>query len=339
MINSSFLCSGAVKSNIGHLEGASALAGVIKAVLVLERGIIPPNANFRRLNPKIDDKRLSLKVSCSFARRCRTFADWDENVQFPEECYDWPTPGLRRASINSFGYGGSNAHIVLDDAYNYMRLRGLQGRHCTNVALGSCPSLRSVSPSPTDCFESSDPWASPRDSGRNTPLSSSSESCWSLACSQAMRSTHLRPRLVVWSAGDEDGIDRIAEAYEEYFSTSGEQRLEDFYFLDDMAYTLNSCRSHLAWRSFAILEPSSQPLSLRSSISQPMQARTSRTDRLGFVFTGQGAQWFAMGRELLCYSSFRQDVEAADLYLERIGCTWSVCGMSCYSRTPLLLSV
>lgn len=325
-----------MKSNIGHLEGASALAGVIKAVLVLEKGVIPPNANFQHLNPKIDDKRLSLKVGLYFAPTHRIPADQYENKQFPEECYDWPTPGLRRASINSFGYGGSNAHIVMDDAYHYMRLRGLQGRHCTNVTLGNCPSLRSVSSSPTDCFESSDPWESPGDSGRNTPISLPSESSWSLACSQAMRSTHLRPRLLVWSAGDEDGIDRLAEAYEEYFSTVGEQRLEDIYFLDDMAYTLSNCRSHLAWRSFAILEPPLPPRSLRSSISQPVQARANRTERLGFVFTGQGAQWFAMGRELLCYSSFRKDLEAADLYLESIGCTWSVCGTSSHFRILLL---
>lgn len=52
-----------MKSNIGHLEGASALAGVIKAILVLENGIIPPNANFEHLNPKIDEKELGLKVS------------------------------------------------------------------------------------------------------------------------------------------------------------------------------------------------------------------------------------------------------------------------------------
>jgi acyl transferase domain-containing protein len=53
---------GAVKSNIGHLEGASGLAGVIKAILVLEKGIIPPNANFEKLNPKIDAYYLRLKV-------------------------------------------------------------------------------------------------------------------------------------------------------------------------------------------------------------------------------------------------------------------------------------
>lgn len=56
---------GAVKSNLGHLEGASALAGIIKAVLVLEKGVIPPNTNFEKLNPKIDATALNLKVCVS----------------------------------------------------------------------------------------------------------------------------------------------------------------------------------------------------------------------------------------------------------------------------------
>ena len=54
---------GAVKSNIGHLEGASGLAALIKAVLILEKGVIPPNANFEKVNPKIDTEFLRIKVS------------------------------------------------------------------------------------------------------------------------------------------------------------------------------------------------------------------------------------------------------------------------------------
>jgi acyl transferase domain-containing protein len=58
-----FIFRGAVKSNIGHLEGASGLAGLIKTVLILERGIIPPNANFRRQNMAIDAEFLKIKAS------------------------------------------------------------------------------------------------------------------------------------------------------------------------------------------------------------------------------------------------------------------------------------
>jgi acyl transferase domain-containing protein len=52
-----------VKSNIGHLEGASGIAGVIKTVMVLETGIIPPNANFEETNPDIDAEFLKIKVA------------------------------------------------------------------------------------------------------------------------------------------------------------------------------------------------------------------------------------------------------------------------------------
>ncbi len=53
---------GALKSNIGHMEAASGIAGLIKAVMVLEKGLIPPNANFEKINPRIPADRWRLKV-------------------------------------------------------------------------------------------------------------------------------------------------------------------------------------------------------------------------------------------------------------------------------------
>jgi acyl transferase domain-containing protein len=53
---------GAVKSNIGHLEGASGIAGIIKTILVLETGVIPPNANYEKTNIDIDEDFLRIKV-------------------------------------------------------------------------------------------------------------------------------------------------------------------------------------------------------------------------------------------------------------------------------------
>lgn len=92
---------GSVKSNIGHLEASSGIAGVIKTILILESGNIPAVAEFESPNPKL---RLD---------------DW--NLSVPTKLTEWPTRGLRRASINSFGYGGSNAHLILDDALNYLK--------------------------------------------------------------------------------------------------------------------------------------------------------------------------------------------------------------------------
>lgn len=56
------MCSGAVKSNIGHLEGGSGVASLIKTIMVLEKAVIPPNANFETLNHRIDAGFANLKV-------------------------------------------------------------------------------------------------------------------------------------------------------------------------------------------------------------------------------------------------------------------------------------
>ncbi|KAM0256727.1 hypothetical protein ACHAQJ_004795 [Trichoderma viride] len=100
---------GSVKTNIGHLEGAAGIAGLIKGVLALERGRIPPNINFIKGNPKID------------------FENW--KVKVPTEMLDWPIPGIRRVSVNSFGFGGSNAHVVVDEAPGYLSSKGLKANH------------------------------------------------------------------------------------------------------------------------------------------------------------------------------------------------------------------
>ncbi|MCV7409101.1 sulfolipid-1 biosynthesis phthioceranic/hydroxyphthioceranic acid synthase [Mycobacterium florentinum] len=91
------LLLGAVKSNMGHLEGAAGIAGLIKAVLAVYRGHIPPNLNYKTPNPHIPFDEMRLKVVA--------------------EPTDWPDTGLpRRAGVSSFGFGGTNAHVVVEQA-------------------------------------------------------------------------------------------------------------------------------------------------------------------------------------------------------------------------------
>lgn len=87
---------GSVKSNIGHLEPASGAAGIAKLALALKNQIIPPNIHFKKGNPNIPFDELKLKV--------------------PTESIPWPiTKGAPRyGGVNSFGFGGSNVHIVLE---------------------------------------------------------------------------------------------------------------------------------------------------------------------------------------------------------------------------------
>ena len=91
------LLLGSVKTNIGHLEGAAGLIGVIKAVLALERQIIPPNMLFEDPNPEI------------------LFKDWKIDVPTTEKPWTVKDGNPRRASVNSFGYGGANAHVILEE--------------------------------------------------------------------------------------------------------------------------------------------------------------------------------------------------------------------------------
>jgi acyl transferase domain-containing protein/acyl carrier protein len=88
---------GSVKSNIGHLDAAAGVAGLIKTVLALEHGKIPASLNYEAANPKID------------------FADSPFCVN--RELREWGREGgPRRAGVSSFGIGGSNAHAVLEEA-------------------------------------------------------------------------------------------------------------------------------------------------------------------------------------------------------------------------------
>jgi phthiocerol/phenolphthiocerol synthesis type-I polyketide synthase B len=89
------LLTGAAKTNLGHLEAAAGIVGLIKATLAVQRGTIPANQNFENPNPHIPFDELRLKVV-------------DEPTQ-------WPVTGRpRRAGVSSFGFGGTNAHVVLE---------------------------------------------------------------------------------------------------------------------------------------------------------------------------------------------------------------------------------
>lgn len=261
---------GAVKSNIGHLEGASGIAGLIKSVLALEKGIIPPNTLFERPNPMIQ------------------LDEW--NLAFPLKPTPWPTAGLRRVSVSSFGFGGANAHAVLDDAYNYQRIRQLRGRHNTR----SLPPTHDVlDPTSMEAGVHPDP-----------------------SVDQVTQ-----PRLLVWSASDEDGLRRWESEYREYFATLRTEDVDKL--VEDLAHTLSQKRSLLPLRSYTVVT-SAKELASGVQLSQPVRA--AKSPKLAFVFTGQGAQSRDMGRELLGYSAYRESLEAAERYFYGLGCQWSLLG-------------
>lgn len=92
-----FCAIGSVKTNIGHLDAAAGVAGLIKTVLAMEHRQIPPNVHFREPNPQIDFANSPFYVSASLK-------EWPASERRP-----------RRAGVSSFGIGGTNAHVVIEE--------------------------------------------------------------------------------------------------------------------------------------------------------------------------------------------------------------------------------
>ncbi|KAF2847520.1 polyketide synthase-like protein [Plenodomus tracheiphilus IPT5] len=254
------LSIGSVKTNIGHLEGASGIAGLIKAVLSVEKGIIAPNIWFERGNPAID------------------FENW--RLQVPTEPQDWPLEGVRRASINSFGYGGTNAHVILDDAFHFMQQQRVRTRgHIRN------------------------------DSGFVSPVSETS------------RDDGQRSRIFLLSANDEHSLSHMGNTLSEHLQTQSASCDGDL--LDNLAYTLCERRSRLSHISSVI---ASNQTELQSKLQRltPLSCNHSTPPRISFVFTGQGGQWWAMGRELLRYPVFKNTLLRCDTIVRSFGKGWSL---------------
>ncbi|KAK7569271.1 hypothetical protein JOL62DRAFT_495686 [Phyllosticta paracitricarpa] len=246
---------GSVKTNIGHLEGASGLAAVVKTTMALEKAQIPPNMHFEDPNPAIK------------------FSDW--KITVPQKLMDWkPGPnGIRRASINSFGYGGTNAHVVLE---HYQPPEPI---------VEAIPLL----PEPLAPMVAQRPFLA--------PLSAHTDRAGKLQVAQLIEYLKERPS------------SKVA----------------------DLVHSLSVRRTRHTARSFAIgkdIDELIKDMSEPPPVANWRNANTA-SPRLGFVFTGQGAQWFAMGRQLIQQSPlFKQTLEKCDRVLQSLPDRpdWSVIG-------------
>ena len=131
------------------------------------------------------------------------------------------------------------------------------------------------------------------------------------------------PKLFVFSSPEQAALQRLASRYAEYLEkkvTTSPLTVQDTF--SNLAYTLGLRRSRFQWRSAVV---ASSAMDLVSTLQSPLKSsRTSKAPRVLYVFTGQGAQWYAMGRELFQYKVFRETVEEADSYLAGLGADWSV---------------
>jgi phthiocerol/phenolphthiocerol synthesis type-I polyketide synthase D len=211
---------GAVKTNFGHLEAAAGIAGFIKAVLALRHAHVPPNLNFAQWNPAIDHSSTRLFV--------------------PTESAPWPEhQGPRRAAVSSFGMGGTNAHIVLEQGPD-------------------------TAPVPAE------------DAGP--------------AVTTLVVSGKTAQRLAATAGALADWVERDGAAVS----------------LTDIAHTINHHRSRYSTISTVCARDHAEAVAGLRALAAGRPAPTvvaphsgSRGSGTVFLYSGQGAQWAGMGRQLL----------------------------------------
>ena len=257
---------GSVKTNIGHLEAGSGIAGVIKTALALYHRRIPGNLHFVRPNPAIDFARLRLRV--------------------PVRCEEWPTgEGPAVAGVNSFGYGGTNAHVVMQEA---------SGRR---QPAGSETLLRN--------------------GGANNGAGNSHQSA------NASRS----PVLVPLSARSIEALRATAEAWRGFV-----EKCPADVAPNDLAWNAAHRRTHHDHRLAVVAHSRKELIEQLSTFASGRLAAGACSDRmtpgqpprLAFVCSGQGPQWWAMGRQLLEQEPvFRDMIQRCDDIVRRLG-SWSL---------------
>ncbi|KAI5780380.1 hypothetical protein EDC01DRAFT_667947 [Geopyxis carbonaria] len=203
---------GSVKTNVGHSEAASGISQIIKAVLCLEHGLIPPTIGLKNPNPNIDFVGANVRVVTE-----------TEKLQSP------------RISINSFGFGGANAHAIIE-SLDFTARDFPKARYAR----------RKVSKERED----------------------------------RLQNTGER-RVLLFSGHDKPSLQAQIESTVSVLNS---------YSLSDLAHTLAFRRSHFFYRAYCIGN---------NVAAMKYGQKSKRQQSLGFVFTGQGAQWAQMGQELI----------------------------------------
>ncbi|KAJ5368689.1 Highly reducing polyketide synthase sdnO [Penicillium cataractarum] len=276
---------GSVKSNIGHLEASSGIAGLIKGIMIVKKGFIPPNLDLETPKPslKLDERKIKIPVQLT-------------PLPQPEQ------PGPSRVSLNSFGYGGTNAHVILEPA----PARDL------NESDVNGNSIHEGSNGVQDDLEIKD---TPNGVADAAHQSNGDESHAS-----PEEKAQANPQLFVLSATSEKSLLEAAKNVQSWIST----RASEQDYLSDLAYTLNVRRSLLPLRLSVV---ASTPDELVSAL-EPKSLRITKLPHsvsVAFVFTGQGAQWYAMGRELLAVNSaFKDSILQSDKLIQSFGSEWSL---------------
>ncbi|KAI1146902.1 hypothetical protein F4825DRAFT_456023 [Nemania diffusa] len=288
------LLIGSVKSNIGHSEGASALASIMKVVLAFENGAIPPIYDLKTRNPNIDFE--------------------GARVHPVTEVTPWPKDRLQRASINSFGYGGANGHCIIDHVNNVFSDYIAPGI----FHLKTKGSYDSATATPTNSTADMiiDYASKVHSNGKMNGGGNSIRDGMAMGhrpivkkpkSQSTVNATTRQFVILPLSAHSESSFMLNLDILPLAISN---------YPLADIAYTLSAKRSRFAYRSFCIVNKD-QP-SKSFTVDRKITRAPLHTSNIGFVLTGQGAQWHGMGAELFDYQVFRNTIHYLDDVLDAL---------------------
>ena len=222
---------GAVKTNIGHLEAAAGMAGVIKVLLAMRHELIPANLHFTALNPNIDAAI--------------------DPFEIPTASRPWPRNTRPRiAGVSSFGFGGTNAHVVLEE-----------------------PPASTVS-----------------ETTRRSQRTSTA--------ADERNDRHTETSILVISAQSDKALQALASRYSERLRADPDA-------VTDICYSAALHRDHLDCRAAVIgdnagaLETGLDAIARGDDALKVVRGRRAPNDRrIALVFSGQGSQWWGMGRQL-----------------------------------------
>ncbi|KEY70889.1 hypothetical protein S7711_00732 [Stachybotrys chartarum IBT 7711] len=310
------LVVGSVKTNLGHLEGACALPGILKVVAALEAGELPSTVGFKTPNPRIDFDKAKARV-----------------VTANEP---WPKNKLKRASVTSAGFGGTNGHCIIDHVNNFLpnyvkpgvvTSRLTEDFNCTNVANGHETNGTNGHTDGTN-GHTSNGINGHGSNGTNGHTSNGAKGHANGTNGSSIdHSFHHYPVTQVPAKSFEaDAATRqmVVLPFSAHNQTSLKANIKallqalDQHSLADVAYTLAAKRSRFQHRAYCIVDKDKITPTDLTEIGQPKAFSSPQNLRVGFVFTGQGAQWHAMGAELFEYAVFRHTISYLDHILSKL---------------------
>lgn len=192
---------------------------------------------------------------------------------------EWPLPGLRRVSVNCFGFGGTNAHVIMDEAPRYMSARGLKGNHNSFDPLAITKSRK-------------------------------------VGVEQSLRS--FDPQIFCYSSHEKAGISRIMNSHVPYLNLQSKVEQGEFlrhyaYTLNSRRSTLEWKCAIVAKSRDDLIEKLQNV-----DEAHFRRASKGKQSKICFIFCGQGAQYAKMGNDLLPFEAFRDSLEAASHHIQAV---------------------